>query len=219
MAERPGLENNHGDGLATVRMSESSGQPDDGVVIRRILGGAVDDFGLLVQRHKDRVGGIVASRVRPGDVDGVAQQVFVRAFKSLASFSGKVPFENWLSRLAVCCCHDYWREKMREEARIVRHDGDISFLDWVEQVANADSEGALAGIAAKEESLLALEKAMGRLDADERWLLEAHYYEGMPLKEAAATLGWSLVKTKVKAMRARHKLRKSIDELIEGYAK
>jgi len=193
--------------------------PDDLALVHRVLEGAVDDFGLLVQRHKDRVGGIVAARVRPGDVDGVAQQAFVRAFKALASFSGKVPFENWLSRLAVCCCHDYWREKLREEARIVRQDGDPGFLDWAEQVANADSEGALASLAAKEESLLALEKAMGRLDGDERWLLEAHYYEGMPLKEAAATLGWSLVKTKVKAMRARRKLRKSIDELTEGYAK
>lgn len=132
---------------------------DEVDVIRRILDGSVNDFELLVQRHKGKVGRIVASRVRPEDVEDITHQTFVRAFKALGSFGGKAPFENWLSKLAVHCCYDYWRIKQRENARLVRPG------------------------------------------------------------EEAATLGWSLVKTKVKAMRARMKLRKAIDGLIKEWSK
>lgn len=200
-----------------AEMTGSSG--DDCVAIRRVLDGSVDVFELLIHQHKAKIGRIVAARVKPEDVEEVTHQVFVQAFKSLSSFSGKAPFENWLSKLAVHCCHDYWRLKLREPAIFVRPGQELNYQAWLEKVSAAASDSDLSEAAKLEETQLALEQAMLRLDAEERWLLESHYYEAMPLKEAAATLGWSLVKTKVKAMRARMKLRKSIDELIRGWSK
>lgn len=192
---------------------------DDAAAVRRVLDGAVDVFELLVHRHSAKIGRIAASRVRPEDIEDVTHQVFVQAFKSLSSFSGKSPFENWLSKLAVHCCHDYWRLKLREPAIFARPGRELNYQAWLDKVSAAYSDSDQAEAAKLEETQLALEQAMLRLDAEERWLLESHYYEAMPLKEAAATLGWSLVKTKVKAMRARMKLRKSIDELIRGWSK
>ncbi|MEI6425020.1 MAG: RNA polymerase sigma factor [Lentisphaerota bacterium] len=192
---------------------------DDADVIRSVLDGAVDGFELIVHRHKAKIGRIVASRVRPEDVEDVAHQTFVQAFKSLSSFGGKAPFENWLSKLAVHCCYDYWRLKQRENERFARPGEDENYQIWIDRVSAINSDSDMADAAQLEETRLALEQAMVRLDADERWLLESHYYEGMPLKEAAATLRWSLVKTKVKAMRARYKLRKAIDELIMEWSK
>ncbi len=192
---------------------------DEVDVISRILDGSVNDFEVLVKRYKGKVGRIVASRVRPEDVEDIAHQTFVRAFKSLGSFSGKAPFENWLSKLAVHCCYDYWRRRQREDARLVRPGKEADYQAWLDRVSAAANESDLDEVAKLEETQLALEQAMECLDADERWLLESHYYKAMPLKEAAATLGWSLVKTKVKAMRARMKLRKAIDKLTSGWSK
>ena len=192
---------------------------DDSAAIRRVLDGSVDVFELLVHRHMAKIGRIVAARVRPEDVEDITHQVFVQAFRTLISFSGKAPFENWLSKLAVHCCHDYWRLKLREPAIVVHAGQELNYQAWLDKVSAASSDSDLAEAAKQEETQLALEQAMLRLDAEERWLLESHYYEAMPLKDAAATLGWSLVKTKVKAMRARMKLRKTIDELIRGWSK
>ena len=200
-----------------AEMTDSSG--DDCVAIRRVLDGAVDVFELLVHWHRTKIGRIAAARVRPEDVEDVTHQVFVQAFKSLSSFSGKAPFENWLSKLAVHCCHDYWRLKLREPAIFAHPGRELNYQAWLDKASAVSGDSDLAEAAKLEETQLALEEAMLRLDAEERWLLESHYYEEMPLKEAAATLGWSLVKTKVKAMRARMKLRKSIDELIRGWSK
>ncbi len=200
-----------------AEMTGSSG--DDCVAIRRVLDGSVDVFELLIHQHKAKIGRIVAARVKPEDVEDVTHQAFVQAFKSLSSFSEKAPFENWLSKLAVHCCHDYWRLKLREPAIFVRPWQELNYQAWLDKVSAASSDSDLSEAAKLEETQLALEQAMLRLDAEERWLLESHYYEAMPLKEAAATLGWSLVKTKVKAMRARIKLRKTIDELIREWSK
>ena len=192
---------------------------NDADVIRNILEGMVDNFELLVQRYKTKVGRIVAGRVPSAVVEDLTHQTFVRAFKALSSFGGKAPFENWLAKLAVHCCHDYWRVKQKEKSRFVRPDEGVNYQAWLDRVSVAGSERDLIEAAEQEEARMALEQAMGHLDADERWLIESHYYEEMPLKVAAATLGWSLVKTKVKAMRARYKLRKAIDELIKEWSR
>jgi len=192
---------------------------DDAGIIQSILDGAVDNFELLVNRHKAKIGRIAAARVRPEDVEDITHQTFVQAFKALSSFSGKAPFENWLSKMAVHCCHDYWRTKQRENAKLVRPGKELNYQAWLDRISAIANDSDLTEAAELEETQLALAQAMGRLDADERWLLESYYYEAMPLKDAAATLGWSLVKTKVKAMRARRKLRKTIDELITGWSK
>ena len=219
MAEIPESLNVKIDDNAIAGAERTVCSSDDAKVIRSILEGAVNDFELLVHRYKGKIGRIVAPRVRPGDVEDVTQQTFVRAFKALGSFGGKAPFENWLSKLAVHCCYDYWRRQQREDARVVQPGKEENYQVWIDRVSVVNDDNSLAEAAKLEETQLALEQAMECLDADERWLLESHYYGGMPLKEAAATLGWSLVKTKVKAMRARMKLRKAIDKLISGRGK
>lgn len=219
IAEKPESAKVHTEDNIIVESSLGSGNFDEADTIQRILDGAVDDFELLVQKHKSKIGRIVSARVRKEDIEEVAHRVFVQAFKALGSFSGRAPFENWISRLAVHCCHDYWRQERRECARMIRPGEDADYESWIDRVSAIGDESELKKAAEMEETRLALEQAMGNLDADERWLIESHYYEEMPLKEAAATLGWSLVKTKVKAMRARLKLRKAIGGLIKECSK
>ena len=124
----------------------------DSEVIRSVLDGAVNDFELLIQRHKGKIGRIVASRVRSEDVEDLAQQTFVRAFKALGSFGGKAPFENWLSKLAVHCCHDYWRVKQRENARFVRPGEEADYQDWFDRISAVNDDSAFEEMAKLEET-------------------------------------------------------------------
>ena len=61
-------------------------------VITRVLGGDGEAFDILLRRHGDRVFKIVARRVRAEDVESVAQEVFVAAFRSSAHLSGQAAF-------------------------------------------------------------------------------------------------------------------------------
>ncbi len=219
MAEVPEFINVPADEKLISGTGRTDSSIDDAEIIRSILDGAVNNFELLVHKHRAKIGRIAAARVRPEDVEDITHQTFVQAFKSLSSFGGKAPFENWLSKMAVHCCHDYWRTKQRENAKLVRPGKELNYQAWLDRISAIASDSDLTDMAELEETQRALAQAMERLDADERWLLESYYYEAMPLKAAAATLGWSLVKTKVKAMRARRKLRKTIDKLITKWSK
>jgi RNA polymerase sigma-70 factor (ECF subfamily) len=60
-----------------------------------------------------------------------------------------------------------------------------------------------------------LHYALERISAEDRMVLSLVHLEGLPVKEAAELLGWSVVKTKVRAHRARREMRKIIAELME----
>jgi DNA-directed RNA polymerase specialized sigma24 family protein len=56
---------------------------------------------------------------------------------------------------------------------------------------------------------------MQTLTPEDRILIELVYWEGWKLKDAAVSFGWGVPKTKVRAMRAKQKLRKQIEKMIE----
>lgn len=50
------------------------------------------------------------------EVPEVAQETFVRAYRSLRSYQGQGSFERWLSTIALRCCYERLRERYRPEA-------------------------------------------------------------------------------------------------------
>ncbi|MCB2189419.1 MAG: RNA polymerase sigma factor [Deltaproteobacteria bacterium] len=184
----------------------------DQEAIDRVLAGETDAFQHLLEAHQGRVARIVGRRVPPDAVEEVAQDAFVRAFQGLAGFRGEAPFEHWLSRLAVLACHDYWRASHR------RHEIPESGLS---EAAQHWLAGWAAQEAATAEPTRALEVrellhwALARLTPAERSVVTLVYLEEMSVKEAAATLGWSQVNVKVRSHRARKKLKKLLDEVVD----
>ena len=182
----------------------------DAEIVQRVVGGDVEAFELLLRRHAARVFEIVGRRVPAAEAPAVAQDVFLGAFRSLAAYSRRKPFEHWLLRIARRRCYDYWRVRDRQEGRGAGSldAGERTELDRVsaararEQQREADS---------REEAVGLVQKALASLDAEDRAMMEAVYFEEVPLKEAAAGLGWSLAKTKMRALRARRALRGILD--------
>ena len=77
---------------------------DDAAVerIRETLGGNQDAFEVLVRRHSSRVFSIIGSFFRRRDmVEDISQDVFARAFFSLAGFTLGRSFEAWVAKIAV----------------------------------------------------------------------------------------------------------------------
>lgn len=194
-------------------MSGDAHIPGDGDIIQRILAGEVNAYELLLVRYREYVFGIVMNHVPENDVKEVAHDAFVRAYKSLPTYKYKGAFKNWLSKIAVRTCYDYWRTRYRT------HERPLSTLDerqknWVKRyyanVHTASYEKTTSGCEARE----LLEWAMDRLSPEDRMVLELIHIEMIPVKEAAHMLGWSIANVKVRAFRARRKLRKILDTLI-----
>jgi RNA polymerase sigma-70 factor (ECF subfamily) len=181
---------------------------DDNEIIQNILDGDIDLFGKLLDRHQRKVFGIVARRVPECDREAVAQDVFVDCFKSLEKFDRSKPFENWLSTIAVRRCHDYWRKK-GASANLEGEWRD----EWIEAANDSASIEEFERKVRREDTLAVLNEALDALSPDDRLLVDMIYLEGMKLKDVADRLGLTLSNVKVKAMRARTKMRAAIENV------
>ena len=186
---------------------------DDRDIILKILDGEINQFELLIEKYRRKVFSIVCKRVPNRDQELVAQDIFIKAFSSLSTFKSTMPFENWLATIAVRTCYDYWRSAHRsKQIEIVTSDN--KHENWLKSVHNAHSLEQFNREVSKQETLEVLTSVMKKLSPEDRLLIDLIYFENWKLKEAAEILNWKLEKTKVRAMRARKKLRKEIQSIL-----
>ncbi len=184
---------------------------EDKRVVRQVLGGDIDVFDILVRKYSQPVFETVARRVPFNDVESVCQEVFIAAFQSLHTYGKCKPFEHWVRRIARRRCCDYWRSKHSKKQQL--HETYDHVEDhWFEtQCAHSAREVYRTNLE-REATAEMLQRALSELNAAERAVVECVYFEGLSLKEVGATFGWSLANVKVRAYRARKKLRVIIEE-------
>lgn len=167
--------------------------------MRRVVSGDVDAFEILVDRHTPKVRRLVARNVPSSAASEVAHDAFVAAYLSLPAYVESHPFERWLTRVVLRSCADYWRA--RDRAPIALDAGGID-------VAALESDAAVA------DDRELCEWAIARLAREDREVLTLVYFEGLSMKECAAVLEWSESKVKVRAHRARLRLRALLEEFL-----
>jgi RNA polymerase sigma-70 factor (ECF subfamily) len=92
-------------------------RPDD-LLVEEARRGSRGAFAELVRRHERRVYGLVFRMVRDhSDADDLAQEVFLTAFKSIASFRHGSSFYTWLYRIAVNTSLTFLKKRSREKDR------------------------------------------------------------------------------------------------------
>jgi RNA polymerase sigma-70 factor (ECF subfamily) len=195
-------------------MRQQSAARSDAEIVDLVRGGEVDAFETLVERYENRVFGIVARHVPRDDAEEVAHEAFVRAYLSLSSFAGTGDFAGWLSRIASRACSDYWRERYRRRERSDSALGDEE-RRWMDEAAAGRSIALLEREESVRHASELLERALARLSPEDRMVIEIVHIEERPVKEAAAALGWSAANVKVRAFRARRRLRRILGEMLE----
>jgi len=190
------------------------GDDFDSEVIGRVLGGDVNAFESLMEKYGDRVCRIVSNHVPRDYTEEVVHEAFVRAYRSLPGYSAKAPFGYWLSKIAVRCCYDFWRNRRRNR-EIALTSLTEDHQKWVDAVRSVESQEVFEREAGRKEAGEVLEYALERLSAGDRTVLTMLYLDGIPVKEAADLLGWSVVGVKVRAYRAKRKMRRVVSELLE----
>lgn len=145
--------------------------------------------------------------------EDMAQEIFIRVFKNLNQFRGKVPFKHWVSRIAVntCITHLTKAKKRRFELR----KADLSEeQEAVLDMATADERAEAPD--QKTASLELLERLLSHLEPKDRLILELKELEEKSVKEISQITGWSEVNVRVRAMRAKAKLRNYWQELLKS---
>jgi RNA polymerase sigma-70 factor, ECF subfamily len=184
--------------------------PDDTSVIRKILRGDSNSFAILLDRYQGYIAQMVRNHVPRDEVPEVAHETFVQAYQSLGGFQGTGSFKNWLAKIAIRCCHDFWRDYYKQAENLVGSLPDAC-RDWVDHLLSDQSPERDAE---KVEARDLLQWALGQLSAGDRTVLTLTHLNEYSVAEAAALLDWSVTRVKVQSHRARKKLRKILAKIL-----
>ena len=166
---------------------------DEAELIAACRRGDGDAFGELVKRHQERVFKLAVRFFRRREeVEDVAQETFLQAWRKLDTYRAKAPFEHWLTRVCLNCCYGRFRKR--------RGDDDLPL------------EYDVATRAGDPTARLEVERLLGHLPGEDRFLLLLLHGEGWSVAEIAERLDWSRTNVKVRAYRARKKLRELLAE-------
>jgi RNA polymerase sigma-70 factor (ECF subfamily) len=148
-------------------------------------------------------------RPRRMDPEDLAQIIFVKVFQKIEQYNGDAPFPHWVSRVAVnTCLNEIRSEKARPELRWADlSEEQASALDRVldqREEASIDEQSATRELAGK---------LLDTLPPRDRAIISLIDLEGHSIAETAELTGSAPAVVKIRAFRARKKLRKELERL------
>ncbi|HTP64087.1 MAG TPA: RNA polymerase sigma factor [Geobacteraceae bacterium] len=177
-------------------------EPTDEHLVKDALSGDEEAFVRLVGRYKRKVFGLSARFARDADeLDDICQDIFIKIYENLGKFRNDAPFEHWLSRVAVRTCYDVLRRRKREKGMV----------PW-DAVHYEIADSGRGETEAAEEAHRVLEWGMARLKPAERLVITLLELEEKSVREIAGMTGWSEANVKVRAFRARQKLKQLLEK-------
>ena len=180
------------------------------VLVDRARSGDDDAARELIRQLYPLVAKIVRGyRPRRTAEEDLAQMIFVKVFQNLAQYSGKVPISHWVSRIAVNTCRNQlMAEKARPELRHANLSEEQAAM--LENLASDDVLPPDRKLAARD----LVEKLLAMLKPVERLVIDMLYLQECSVGEVQKLTGWTPATIKVRAFRARQKLRKQIGGLL-----
>jgi RNA polymerase sigma-70 factor (ECF subfamily) len=185
-------------------LPSQSGEPEI-EWMARIRDGDMDAFRLLVETHQARVIGTISKMLgSESEAEDLAQQVFIRIWKSAPRYQPTAKFTTWLFRIT--------RNLVFNELRRKRH-----FVDQIDDVAEPAerTEKEPDQVLLEGELQEAIHEAINSLPEAQRMAIILRRYEELPYEEIASVMGTTVPAIKSILFRARAELRERLSKYLD----
>jgi RNA polymerase sigma-70 factor (ECF subfamily) len=176
----------------------------DNEVISRVLQGEQNAYAELVSRYQGYVFTLVMRMIKSReDAEEVAQDVFVKAYRSLADFRGEAKFSTWLYTITNTTCITFLRKKKL----------DVHSLDNEKlfEVADSKDSGFRANMVEQKSRVNMVNEAIAMLNRDDAEIITLFYKAEQNLEEIARILAIEANTAKVRLHRARARLKEKME--------
>lgn len=171
---------------------------DDQNLINAISNGDTVAYAQLVNRYKDLVYTLALRMLKhKEEAEEVAQDTFIKVFKSLDKFKGDAKFSTWIYRVAYNTCLDRIKKNKKHFNDIAIDEITFNKLDTI--------DNALDNLIKAEKHQL-LKKCINKLPEESSALITLFYFEELSLDEISKIINVEANTVKVKLFRARKKL-------------
>lgn len=178
--------------------------------IQLTIAGDDESAKCLMEFLYPQVMSIVRARLpRRGCVEDLAQDIFIRIFRKLEQYSGKVPLKHWVSRIAVnMCTNAYHKAKANQELRLADLGEEEALV--IESLSTSEEELEPSQSWAARELV---DKLLETLNVKDRLLVDLVCLRGYTYSQAQEKTGWNISAMKVRMFRIRKRLEKSLHRL------
>jgi RNA polymerase sigma-70 factor (ECF subfamily) len=184
----------------------------DTEIISLVLKGDMNAYAALVERYQNFVFTIVLRYVKGReDAEEIAQDIFIKAYRSLADFKGTAKFSTWLYTITTTTCITFLRKKRL----------DVQSLDNEKVFASADNiDGGMNANQVEQKSRVTMvNEAIKLLNPDDAQVITLFYKGEQTLEEIAQILGKEQNTVKVQLHRARGRLKEKMEKHFSAEVK
>ncbi len=180
----------------------------DTELIARSLAGDQSAYADLMKRHQ-RFVFTLALRFAKGreDAEEIAQDCFVKSYRSLANFNGEAKFSTWLYSIVYTTAMTFLRKKRVDTSSI---DDESTYIQLENQSAGLD-----ANIAEQKSRSFYLNQAIEQLLPDDAMIITLFYKGEQSLEEIGQAMGMEPNTVKVKLFRARQRLKERLERTLK----
>lgn len=182
----------------------------DKQLVERVKRGDQRAYDMLVLKYQHKIFGLISRYVKDSDeIQDVAQEAFIKAYRALPKFRGESAFYTWLYRIAINTAKNYLVSRSRRPPSIDVDVGDAEFYDGADGLRDTDNpENVLFG----DELKAVVDTAIQALPEDLRTALTLREFDGLSYEDIADVMDCPVGTVRSRIFRARE----AVDEKVKA---
>jgi RNA polymerase sigma-70 factor (ECF subfamily) len=195
------------------RADDPQEQDNEDVRLMHLVGrGDTTAFEQLIERHQGLVAGTVARMLGSNsDVEDIAQQVFIRVWKSAGRYTARAKFTTWLLKITRNLVFNELRRAKRRAQVPIQSDAETEAITLKDETTSTPDASLL-----EHELQGAIEDAITQLPDSQRMALVLRRYEQLSYEQIAEILDLSVPAVKSLLFRARSELRERLSKYLNA---
>jgi RNA polymerase sigma-70 factor, ECF subfamily len=186
----------------------------DQQLVDRVFKGDKHAFDLLVLRYQHRILGLIGRFIRdPAEVEDVAQEAFIKAYRALPKFRGDSAFYTWLYRIAINTAKNHMVARGR---RPPATDIDVEDAEFMEHNTALTDIGSPEANQERDDLQRVINEAIEDLPEDLRTAFTLREFSGLSYEEITEIMGCPVGTVRSRIFRAREALDKKIRPILDG---
>ncbi|WP_323016751.1 RNA polymerase sigma factor RpoE [Castellaniella sp.] len=186
----------------------------DLALVERVRRGDRHAFDLLVIKYQRKIMRLLSRMIRdPSEVEDVAQEAFIKAYRALPQFRGDSAFYTWLYRIAINTARNWQSASFRRPVTVSAVESDDG--ETFDQIDGLSDQSTPESLMASRQIAQTVNEAIDALPEDLRTAIVLREIEGMSYEDIASTMQCPIGTVRSRIFRAREAIASRLRPVME----